>query len=390
MHREISYADRAFGEPESKSGLFLLTGMIGLILAIDLWPIAANSLARFSISLPSWPNEFGGYRLALIAAILGGARILYGSIDSLLQGKLGADLALAIAVLAAILLRESAVAAELVFVGLLGECLEHFTFSRAQRAVRRLAELAPKRCWRLRNGQEERVLVSDLAIGDAVLVKPGAKVPVDGVVLAGHSTLDMSALTGESIPVDKAVGDDVLSGSLNQNGSLTIEAKQVGDHTVLGRVIEMTARALQDRAPSERTADRLARFFLPAVLSLALLTFLISLGLHAWGYFRPTDVPRPGWAASIRYAVYPALSVLVVACPCALILATPAAIIAALGRLAGTGILVKGGSAIERLAGIQAIAFDKTGTLTEGQLELGDITPLGTMSSEELLRLAAS
>src|SRR5262249_49897812 len=171
---------------------------------------------------------------------------------------------------------------------------------------------------------------------------------------------------------DKGPGDEVLAGSLNQVGALTIEARRVAEHTVLGRVIEMTARALQDKAPLERTADRLARLFLPAVLGIAALTFLAGLGLHSWGLFRG-DGSGPGLAASVRFAVYPALSVLVVACPCALILATPAAVIAALGRLAGTGVLIKGGSALERLASVNTFAFDKTGTLTEGRLELGEV-----------------
>jgi len=390
MHREITYADRAFGQEQSRLSLYLLTGLIGLILALDLWPFLVAWLDGLGLSLPRWPNEVYGYRLALIAAVVGGARLLYGSLDSLLQGRLGADLALAIACIAAILVREPLVAAELVFVGLLGECLEHLTFERTRHAVRRLAELTPRRCWRLRDGQEERVLVSDLQVGDQVVVKPGAKVPVDGIVLAGRSAVDVSMLTGESLPVDRGPGDEVLAGSLNQHGALTIEARRLAEHTVLGRVIEMTARALRDRAPIERTADVMARYFLPVVLALATLTFLTALGLHYFGIGRSGDVPRPGFAASIRYAVYPALSVLVVACPCALILATPAAIIAALGRLAGTGVLLKGGSALERLAGVNVFAFDKTGTLTEGKLELGDVVPLGDTSVEELLRLAAS
>jgi Cu+-exporting ATPase len=388
MHREISHADRVF-QQESRLSLYLLTGLVGLVVFADVWPMLASGLAGWGVGLPAWPNEVAGYRIALVAAVLGGARVLYGALDSLLQGRLGADLALALACVAAILVGEPLVAAEIVFIGMLGECLENVTFERTQRAVARLAELTPRRCWRLRDGQEERVLVSELQAGDHVVVKPGAKVPADGVVLAGRSSVDVSALTGESLPVDRAPGDEVLAGSLNQLGALTIEARRVAEHTVLGRVLEMTARALQDKAPLERAADRLARLFLPAVLALALVTFLAALGLHAWGR-SPADGPRPGLAASVRFAVYPALSVLVVACPCALILATPAAVIAALGRLAGTGVLIKGGSALERLAGVDAFAFDKTGTLTEGKLELGDVIPLGEISPDELLRLAAS
>src|SRR5262249_19875798 len=156
------------------------------------------------------------------------------------------------------------------------------------------------------------------------------KVPADGVVLAGTSSLDVSALTGESLPLDRKPGDEVLAGSLNQYGALTIECRRVAEQTVVGRVIEMTARALHDKAPSERHADRLPRSSLPVARGAAAVTSLAALALHSLGWFQPAATGRPEFAASVRFAVSPALSVLVVACPCALILATPAAIIAAL------------------------------------------------------------
>jgi Cu+-exporting ATPase len=390
MHREMRHGEDAF-DRESPLALYLLTGLIGLLLAADVWPLVARWLGSVGgPALPAWPNEIGGYRLALVAAIIGGARILLGAAEALFEGRFGADLALGIACLAAVLLNEPLVAAEIVFIGMAGECLEFFTFERTQRAVRGLVELCPRRCWRLRDGCEERVLVSELQAGDVVVVKPGGRVPADGVVLDGRSALDVSALTGESLPADKAPGDEVLAGSLNQAGALTVEARRVAGHTVVGQVIELTARALKDKAPLERTADRLAKYFLPTVLGLAALTFLVCLIIYSGGWFRAADATRPTLGQAIRFSVYPALSVLVVACPCALILATPAALFAALGRLAGTGVLIKGGSALERLAGVTAFAFDKTGTLTEGRLGLGDVVPLAGASADELLRAAAT
>src|SRR5262245_33496884 len=388
MHRELSNVDEAFAPPRF-AGLYLLTALLVALTGLDLWPEIAGWLNSFDLNLPIYSNKLFGVRYALIAAVIGGARVLYGSLESLFEGKVGADLALAVACIAAILINEPLVAAEVVVIGLIGECLEAFTFSRTQNALRKLAELFPTRCWVLRDGQEVRVLVKDVQVGDQVVVKPGARIPVDGVVRAGQSAVDTSALTGESLPVDKGPGDDALAGCVNQFGALTIEATRVREQTVAGCVVELTAKALKEKAPIERQADLLARWFLPVVLGLAAMTFV---GNVMWyiGPLRP-EASRLGLGAAARLSVYPTLAVLVVACPCALILATPAAVIAALGRLAGTGVLLKSGAALERLAAVKAFAFDKTGTLTEGKLELGDILPLEPSTSpDELLRLAAT
>lgn len=387
MHREMN----TVGDPlrsESPLGLYLFTAILGGLLGADLWPVVAGWMKGWGVETYSWAREVAGFRYALIAAVLGGARVLYTSLEALFEGKIGSDLALAIACLAAIVLKEPVVAAEVVFIGLVGECLEAYTFARTQNALGKLAELFPKRCWVLRDGVEVRTYTADVIVGDKVVVKPGGRVPVDGVVLDGRSAVDASAITGESLPVDRGPGDEVLAGYIAQDGSLTVEAKKVAKQTVAGQVIELTAQALKDKAPLERYADRLARYFLPVVLGLALLTFAGNVIYQTAGT-PPPGFPRPSLNAAAKVAAYPALAVLVVACPCALILATPAAVIAALGRLAGTGVLIKGGSALERLANVTAFAFDKTGTVTEGKLELGDVIPF-SCSTEELLTAAAT
>ena len=389
MHRELTHAPGEFRQG-SNLPLYLMTALLGALMVMDLAPRLGNQLGVPGMG--NWPTGIGTFGFALIAAVIGGARVLYGALQSLLEGRIGADLALAIAAIAAILppVNEPLLAAEIVFIGMLGECLEAFTFARTQKALHRIVEVFPQRCWLLRDGQEIRVLTSELKVGDQVVVKPGAKIPVDGLILAGRSAVDASPLTGESLPQDKGPGDEALAGSLNQFGALTIEARRVAENTVAGQVIELTARALKNKATLERTADRLARLFLPVVLGLAALTFL-GYWLHFWGgWFRAADAPRWSTANALAKSIYPALSVLVVACPCALILATPAAVMAALARLAGTGILLKGGSALERLAQVSAFAFDKTGTLTEGRLELGEIIPLNSLDRDDLLRTAAS
>ncbi|HKA07151.1 MAG TPA: heavy metal translocating P-type ATPase, partial [Gemmataceae bacterium] len=386
MHREISHTDEAFARPSS-AGLYAFTALVGLLIARDLWPLFANFLSGAGADVGEWSNTFLGIRYSLYAAILGGSRIFFSALDSLYSGRLGADLAIALACIAAIYIGEPLVAAEVVFIALAGECLEAWTFARTQRGIHKLVEVFPRKCWLIRDGQEVAVNTNEVRVGDRVRVKPGKKVPVDGVVVEGQSSVDTSPLTGESVPAEKVPGDEVLAGSINQLGVLTVEARRVAEQTVAGRVIELTAKALKEKAPAERQADRLARYFLPAVIGLAAVTFAFNVAYQS-GPFRP-PAERLALGPAMRVSVYPALAVLVVACPCALVLATPAAVIAALGRLAGTGVLVKGGAALERLASVNAVAFDKTGTLTEGRLELGDVIAIGSTDAE-LLRLAAS
>ncbi len=387
MHRDFDSTETPF-RPRGNGALYLITGLLAALLLADLWPQLAKWLTESVYPTPTWATtELFGFRFALIAAVLGGARVLYGSLEKLTEGRVGADLAIAIACVAAILIGQPLVAAEVVFIGLVGECLEAFTFDRTQRALGKLTELFPQRCWVIRDGVEVRVLTSAVVIGDSVVVKPGGRVPVDGVVFDGRSEVDSSALTGESLPVEKAAGDAILAGSIVRNGALTIRTEKIDRQTVAGKVIELTAQALKSKSKGERQADRLARYFLPAVLGIALAVFLANVGYQYFG--SQPEGKKISLGAAGRVAVYPALAVLVVACPCPLVLATPAAVIAALGRLAGTGILIKSGAALERLAEVRGFAFDKTGTLTEGKLELGDIRPAPDIGEEELLRAAA-
>lgn len=349
--------------------IYLLTLIVGLLLGADL---LIGSIA--STEWLGWQSPLG-FRLALFAAVLGGARILFQSLEGLFSGRIGADLALTIACLAAILLREPVTAALVVFVALCGESLEGFTVDRAQRAIRGIFRLCPAIAHRLVDGEESDVPVEELEPGDLVVVRPGERLPVDGQVHSGHSSVDQSALTGESLPVDKAPGEPVFSGTLNQYGALTIHTEHVGNDTTLGQVIELVAEAARRKAPLERTADRLARLFLPFVLLAAGGTLL------GWRLLSEAGT----WEAGFL----PALAVLVVACPCPLILATPSAVMAAMARLARLGVVVKGSIALERLASIDTFVFDKTGTLTRSEHGLGLVRPLGGVTPEELIRTAA-
>lgn len=348
--------------------VYVLTACVGLLLLADFVIGAADQ--------PSWTpyRSLFGFRLALLAAVLGGARILYHTLEGLFERKIGADLALTIACLAAIVLGEHSVAALVVFIALCGESIEGYTVDRAASAIRRVFNLCPAQAHVLRDGAELDVPVEQVAVGESVVVRPGERIPVDGCVLLGSSSIDQSALTGESLPVGKTVGDTVFTGTLNQFGWLTVRVDKIGDATTFGQIIRMVSEATGRKAPLERTADRLARYFLPLVL--------LAAGLTLIGWRIKTGAWNSGWM--------PALGVLVVACPCALILATPSAVMAAMAWLARRGVIIKGSIALERLASVDLFAFDKTGTLTRGELQLGDIYVASGMEETELLRLAAA
>jgi Cu+-exporting ATPase len=352
--------------------LVATTVVVGVLLGLDV---------IFGLTGSPYQQVFG-VRLALLAAVIGGGRVVYLALSALLEGRIGADIALAVACIAAGLMGEYFVAAEVVFIALVGECLEAFTFERAQRSIQKLLEYRPRTARVVRDGEEVEVEAGALVVGDRLVVRPGERVAADGVVVAGRSAVDQSVLTGESLPVDKGEGDPVYTGTVNQFGRLEIRAEKVGAATTLGQVIRLLAEAQKQKSPLERTADRYARMFLPAVLGAATLVFLATNAVRLWGWW------RTGVAPAID--LMPTLAVLVVACPCALILATPAAVLAATARLARRGVLVKGGAAIERLAKVDTVAFDKTGTLTEGRPEIGDLVAFDGVSADHVLWLAAS
>ena len=296
--------------------IYLLTLIVGLLFAADL---VISFLEETGVSTWSEYQTLGGFRLALLAAVLGGARILYQTLENLFDGKVGADLALTIACLAAIVLGEHSTAALVVFIALCGESIEGFTVDRAQRAIRAVFNICTPIAHLVEDGHETEVAVADVCVGQVVVVRPGERIPVDGVVRSGASAVDQSALTGESLPLEKAAGDAVFAGTLNQFGALEIEASRVSTESTLAKVVQLVAEATERKAPLERTADRYARMFLPVVLGVAVLTLI--------GWRISTGEWRPGFL--------PALSVLVVACPCPLILATPSAVMAAMAWLAG-------------------------------------------------------
>jgi len=268
-------------------------------------------------------------------------------------------------------------AAVIVSLTLLGQLLELRARSKTSTALKALLGLAPKTARRQRDdGSEEDVELGHVHVGDRLRVRPGEKVPVDGEVIEGRSHVDESMLTGEPVPVEKSLGSSVIGATLNGTGSLVIRAEKVGSATVLSQIVQLVAQAQRSRAPMQRMADKAAFWFVLAVLAIAVATFVV------WGLFGP----EPSWT----FAVLNAISVLIIACPCALGLATPMSIMVATGRAAGEGVLFRDAEAIENLRKIDTLIVDKTGTLTEGRPAFHTAFAAKGFTEQEVLRLAAS
>lgn len=268
-------------------------------------------------------------------------------------------------------------AAVIITLVLLGQLLELRARHRTGAAIRELLSLAPPVARVVRHGEEREVPLDEVRPGDLVRVRPGEKIPVDGRLTEGGSSVEESMITGEPMPVEKRVGDAVISGTLNQTGSFLIVADKVGNDTVLARIIGMVADAQRSRAPIQKVADAVAGYFVPAVLAIAVVTFLV------WAIAAPEQPP-------LAWAFVNAIAVLIIACPCALGLATPMSIMVGIGRGAREGVLVKNAEVLERLEKIDTVVVDKTGTLTAGRPTLTECLPVTPRGEDELLRLAAS
>ena len=267
-------------------------------------------------------------------------------------------------------------AAMIIVLVLVGQWLEARARSQTGSAIRALLDLAPPTARRVTDTGDEEVPLADVVVGDRLRVRPGDKIPVDGIIVEGSSPIDESMLTGESMPVAKSPGDPVSGGTVNGTGGFVMEAERVGDETLLSQIVAMVAQAQRSRAPIQGLADKVASYFVPAVLVIAVLTFSL------WWWLGPE--PR------LAFAIVNAVAVLIIACPCALGLATPMSIMVGVGRGARDGILVKDAAALERLEKVTTLLVDKTGTLTEGRPRFSLVLPVGETTPEKLLQFAAS
>ncbi len=259
---------------------------------------------------------------------------------------------------------------------LLGRFLESRAKGQTSEAIKKLIKLSPKSALVIRNGKEQEISIDDVQVGDLIVVRPGERVPVDGIIRQGYSSVDESMVTGESMPVDKKVGDEVIGASINKTGSFQFEATRVGKDTTLARIIRLVDEAQGSKAPIQRLADVIASYFVPIVIGIAIITFIV------WYFAGPLP--------SLTYALLNFVAVLIIACPCALGLATPTAIMVGTGKGAENGVLIRSGEALETAHKVKTVLLDKTGTLTKGEPVVTSIVAVPNFADDEVLRLAAS
>ena len=329
------------------SGIFLLISVIFMIFGINI-PIYLN---------PAWGT-----------VIISGIPMLLLAMVRLIREKwISSALLIAIAMVASLLIGEVFAAGEVAWIMALGALLEDWTVERAKKGLKNLINLTPQTGRRITNGIEEIIPVDEIKIGDTLRILPGESVPVDGEIITGTSSLDQSIMTGESLPIDKEVGDEVFCGTINLYGAIDIKATSIGENSSLQKLIDLVKAADEKQAPTQRIADKWATSLVPAALGIAIVAWLVT--------------------GNIERGV----TVLVVFCPCALILATPTAIMAAIGQATKYGVLIKSGEALETLGGLNTLVFDKTGTLTYGNLEVSDVISFkDDLPSEDLLKIVAS
>ncbi|GAB4535589.1 MAG: heavy metal translocating P-type ATPase [Anaerolineae bacterium] len=322
--------------------------------------------------------------LYILAYVAAGYDVARHALPALFRLHFDTDVLMILAAIGAAILGEWAEGAFLLFLFGLGHAGEHYAMDHARRAIQSLADLAPKTARVRRDGQEQEIPVAELQPGDIVLVRNGERIPADGLLIQGQSAVDQSPITGESMPVDKGPGDEVFAGTVNGDGSLEMKVTRRAEDTTLSRVIQMVAEAQSQKSPTQRFTERFSRFFVPAVLASAILVIVL-----------PPWLGWAGWQDSFLRGMV----LLVAASPCALVVGTPASVLAGIAQAARNGVLIKGGVHLENLGALKALAFDKTGTITHGQPEVTDVlvvheqpspTSGGRWSPDDVLSLAAA
>ncbi|NPV93159.1 MAG: cadmium-translocating P-type ATPase [Firmicutes bacterium] len=310
------------------------------------------------------------------AIVLGGFLPARNGLSMLINAReLDMNALMTVAAVGAVAIGQYEEGAVVVFLFSLGNALQAYTLDKTRNSIRSLMELTPNQALVQRNGLQLMLPVEEIRIGDTIIARPGERIPMDGRVIGGASTVNQAPITGESIPVEKQPGDEVFAGTINERGSLEIEVTRLSKDNTIARIIELVEEAQGQRAPSQQFVDRFARYYTPLVLFAAALVAIVP-----WLVF---NQPFDHW-------FYEALAMLLVACPCALVISTPVSIVSAIGSAARNGVLIKGGAYLEEAGSLSVVAFDKTGTLTEGRPRVTDVVPLNGFSIEDILSTAAA
>ena len=286
------------------------------------------------------------------AIVIGGFNLFVEGIKDLLKLEFSMEVLMTVAIIGASIIGKWAEGSIVVILFAISEALERFSMDKARQSIRSLMDIAPKEALIRRGNQEQTIPVADIQIGDVMLIKPGQKIAMDGVVIKGHSAVNQAAITGESVPVDKQVNDDIFAGTLNEEGALEVEVTKHVNDTTIAKIIHLVEEAQGERAPAQAFVDTFAKYYTPAIMAISALIIVI---------------PPLFFGGDWNTWLYQGLSLLVVGCPCSLVISTPVSIVSAIGNSAKNGVLVKGGIYLEELGGLKAIAFDKTGTLTKGK-----------------------
>jgi Zn2+/Cd2+-exporting ATPase len=367
--KEIGMTARPEGEETKpltfweRRGRLVVTVISGVLLALGVLLGWLGVDERVTISMLA------------VSTVAGGWFIAPRGFRAARNGALDMNFLMTVAAIGAAAIGEWGEGASAMFLFAVAQLLESFSMDRARNAIKALMDLSPTEATVRRDGKEQTVPVAEVSVGETIVIRPGQKIPLDGEIISGRSAVNQAPITGESIPVDKEPGSEVFAGSINEQGALDVRVTKLVEDTTLARIIHAVEEAQATRAPSQTFVDRFSRIYTPSVVALAVLIFVFPplLGLGAWGEW-----------------FYRALAMLVIACPCALVISTPVSIVSGLAGAARGGVLIKGGAHLENAGSVTAVAFDKTGTLTEGKPSVTEVLPLDGTDEARVLRLAAA
>lgn len=340
-----------------------------LVISVILIAIA------FYFRATAGENDIITKSLFISAIVIGGFSLFTEGIKDLLKLNFSMEVLMTVAIIGASIIGEWAEGSIVVILFAVSEALERFSMDKARQSIRSLMDIAPKEALIRRNNEEKMINVSDIQLGDIMIIKPGQKIAMDGVVIKGHSAVNQAAITGESVPIEKQIKDEIFAGTLNEEGILEVEVTKHVNDTTIAKIIHLVEEAQGERAPAQAFVDKFAKYYTPSIMAISALIIII---------------PPLFFGGDWNKWLYQGLSLLVVGCPCSLVISTPVSIVSAIGNSAKNGVLVKGGIYLEEIGGLKAIAFDKTGTLTKGTPSVTDFVVSDTNQENQYLSIISA